>query len=199
MFDQVRWVFAVLWLVSFPVLLFWVVLHSFVGFWRRMGATVTYVVLLAGCVGLGAVLFAWRGRILAVEFGVHPVLVGLAAVLTGISAAVDVRARRHLKARTLVGLPELRGESDPEALLDDGIYGRIRHPRYVGAALGYVASACLANYLFLWGAAPLFLLLVHTIVLLEERELVARFGAAYADYMARVPRYLPRLTRPPAP
>jgi protein-S-isoprenylcysteine O-methyltransferase Ste14 len=95
---------------------------------------------------------------------------------------------------TLVGVPELRGASAPAALLTGGIYAKVRHPHYVGATFGYVASAFLANYLFLWAALPAFLLLLHTVVLLEERELEERFGDAWRDYAARVPRYVPRLT-----
>jgi protein-S-isoprenylcysteine O-methyltransferase Ste14 len=32
---------------------------------------------------------------------------------------------------------------------------------------------------------------LHAIVLLEERELVERFGQEYRDYALRVPRYIP--------
>jgi protein-S-isoprenylcysteine O-methyltransferase Ste14 len=33
---------------------------------------------------------------------------------------------------------------------------------------------------------------IHLVVILEERELVDRFGDAYRKYAARVPRYFPR-------
>lgn len=194
MLDQVRYGFALLWLISFPVLLFWVALHPFVAFWRRMGLAATYTILVAGCVGLGAILFALRGPLLAAELGTGPALWVLTAAAYAVSAAFESQARRHLRMGTLVGVPELRGASAPEALLTTGIYGRVRHPRYVGATFGYVASAFFANYLFLWAALPVFLLLLHTVVLLEERELEERFGDAWRDYAARVPRYVPRLS-----
>ena len=162
-----------------------------------MGTAATYVILLAGVAGVAAVLFAFRRPLLAVEFGTGPALWVLAGAAYAASLAIETRARKHLRLTSLVGVPELRGDGAPQALLTDGIYARIRHPRYVGATLGYVASAFLANYLFLYAALPAFLLLLHTVVLLEERELLERFGEAYRAYMERVPRYLPRLSAPP--
>ena len=193
MLDQVRYGFALLWLVAFPVLLFWIALHPFVAFWRRMGLAATYAILVAGCAAVGALLFMLRRPLLAVEFGTGPVLWALTALTYAASLTVETHARKHLGMATLVGIPELRGRGSHDALLTQGIYGRVRHPRYLGAALGYVASAFLANYLFLWAALPAFLLLLHTVVLLEERELEERFGEAYRSYAARVPRYFPRM------
>lgn len=191
--DQVRYVFALLWLVSFPILLFWIALHPLVAFWRRLGLAATYAVLLCLCVAAGAVLYTFRGPLLAVDFGTGPVWWALTAVTYAASLWVETRARKLLSPGTLIGIPELRGDAADERLLTTGIYGRIRHPRYVGAMLGYVASAFLANYLFLYAALPVFLLLLHSVVLLEERELLDRFGKRYAAYMERVPRYLPTL------
>ena len=158
-----------------------------------MGLAATYTMLLAGCGAVSAILFSLRQSLLAVEFGTGPVLWVLAAATYTASLAVEIRARKPLRAPILVGVPELRGDGSRKALLTTGIYGAVRHPRYVGATLGYVASAFLANYLFLYAALPVFLLLLHTTVLLEERELLERFGNPYRAYMARVPRYVPRL------
>jgi len=177
--------------VSFPILLFWVALHRFVAFWRRMGLTTTYAILVAGMVGGGVVLFSLRKPLLAVEFGTAPVLWAPAALAYATAVALEVRAR-HLRLATFAGVSELRGDRAPASLLTDGIYGRVRHPRYVASMLGYLASAFLANYLFLYAAAPVYLLVLHTVVLLEERELEERFGEAYRGYADRVPRYLPR-------
>ena len=197
MLDQVRYVFALLWLISFPILLFWIALHPWVAFWRRMGMAATYTILVAGCLAVSAVLFAARGPLLAVEFGTGPLLWTLAAASYALSLAVETRARRHLKVSTLVGVPELRGSAGADVLLTAGIYARIRHPRYVGATFGYLASVFLANYLVLWAMLPLFLLTLHTVVLLEERELEERFGEAWQAYARQVPRYLPRISARP--
>ena len=191
--DVARYLFAALWLVTFPVLLFWIGLHPFAAFWRRMGLAATYVILLAACVSVSVVLFRFRGPLLAVEYGTHPVLWALAAASYGLGVSIELRCRKHLKLSTLVGVPELRGAASEQNLLTGGIYGQMRHPRYVGATLGYLASAFFANYLFLYAALPVFLALLHVTVVLEERELEERFGEPYRAYKATVPRYLPRL------
>ena len=56
----------------------------------------------------------------------------------------------------------------------------------------------LAGEALIWGSwvvglwAAIFVLINHTyFVLLEEPDLAARFGASYAAYRARVPRWVP--------
>jgi len=80
----------------------------------------------------------------------------------------------------------------PGKLLTDGIFARIRHPRYVEILLAVLTYALFSNYLasylmFLFG-----LPMIYLIVLLEERELRQRFGAEYEAYCRRVPRFIPR-------
>ena len=71
------------------------------------------------------------------------------------------------------------------------MYSRIRHPRYVEIVLGSLAYALFANDLGAYIMAFLTIPGLHAIVLLEERELVERFGQEYRDYALRVPRYIP--------
>jgi protein-S-isoprenylcysteine O-methyltransferase Ste14 len=84
------------------------------------------------------------------------------------------------------------------ALTTTGLYGRLRHPAYLGALL----SACGAALTFrsgvgLVGAVALaFVLRVR--VGGEERLLAERFGEAFAAYRARTGRLWPRLGRRPA-
>lgn len=73
------------------------------------------------------------------------------------------------------------------------IYGRIRHPRYVEFMVGGTGWALILNYLGVYLLMAITVLMLFVIVLLEERELRDRFGEAYVEYCARVPRFIPRL------
>ena len=68
----------------------------------------------------------------------------------------------------------------------------IRHPRYVEIAFATFGYAAISNYLGCWILAILTIPVIHAIVILEERELMDRFGDSYRDYAARVPRYFPK-------
>lgn len=81
----------------------------------------------------------------------------------------------------------------PRVLVPSGLYRFSRNPMYVGyvaIALGYFLwSGELALLLY----AALFAAAIHAwIVWIEEPGLRRRFGASYADYTRRVPRWLGR-------
>ena len=96
----------------------------------------------------------------------------------------------HCCGRILVGTPEL-SPSDHGHLLTDGIYGRVRNPRYIEVLLAVLAYASVANFSGTWILALLSLPAFQLVVLLEESELRDRFGAEYVDYCRRVPRWIP--------
>jgi protein-S-isoprenylcysteine O-methyltransferase Ste14 len=93
----------------------------------------------------------------------------------------------------LLGVPEIAPERPDNRLLTDGIYGRIRHPRYVAVMLGTFAVAFFTNYLVVYVIALLCVPALYLVVLLEERELRERFGDEFVRYAERVPRFLPKL------
>ncbi len=45
----------------------------------------------------------------------------------------------------------------------------------------------------MWIVAVVWLVLMLVAILCEEREMRARFGAAYVDYCRRVPQFLPSI------
>jgi protein-S-isoprenylcysteine O-methyltransferase Ste14 len=59
--------------------------------------------------------------------------------------------------------------------------------------LGLLGYALIANYLAIYLLFPICAASLYLIVLLEERELRDRFGAAYQAYARRVPRFIPRI------
>ena len=81
-------------------------------------------------------------------------------------------------------------------LVHGGIYALTRNPMYVGnclIALGVtMVVGSPAVYLVV---LPFFLFVYHALVAAEEAYLRRAFGAEYAAYCARVPRWRPRLDR----
>ena len=80
-------------------------------------------------------------------------------------------------------------------LVMDAPYRWIRHPLYSSAVL-VVSAICLitANWFLLaTGVAVLSVLIMRTRT--EERNLVARFGESYQNYMTRTGRFVPKIAR----
>jgi methanethiol S-methyltransferase len=71
------------------------------------------------------------------------------------------------------------------------LYGRVRHPLYLGWALAFWATPTMTlGHLLLAGALTLYMAVA---VCFEERDLVGHFGGTYRDYQRRVPMFVPRL------
>ena len=192
--DTVRYSLALLTLVTFiPGILFWPFAHGLVHRWRQLGLALSYTVLGAILIAIGTGVFVLRQTLLAVEFG-PPGWLGWPALLCFVAAVVvEVQCRKHLTLRTLVGIPEL--SSTPTPLLDQGSYARLRHPRYVVVILSVFALALFTNYLAVYLLCPLAGVVLYGITLMEERELVERFGEAYEQYQQRVPRFVPKIPK----
>lgn len=189
------WVGVLLVVSMPPAILWWFVVHPFIGFWRRMGTRMAFGVVGALMLGLGAGLIPLRNALLGRDLGTHVPLVVLASLLAAAGSAMALWRRRHLTHRMLTGLNEL--ERDTTSLLTRGPYAVLRHPRYVEVVLFTFAYAAFANHVGAWVVAVLSIPFLHAVVIMEERELADRFGAAWAEYRDRVPRYLPRLRRSP--
>jgi protein-S-isoprenylcysteine O-methyltransferase Ste14 len=111
---------------------------------------------------------------------------------------------RAFDGRTFLGLRQaadhVAGRPErPAALREEGILGVIRHPWYAGTLILLAFSLPITDVNLAWRTVLAAYVLIGTE--LEERKLLVEFGAPYADYRRRVPRYMPRLRRgagPPA-
>jgi protein-S-isoprenylcysteine O-methyltransferase Ste14 len=70
-----------------------------------------------------------------------------------------------------------------------GPYRLVRHPLMTGLLLCFWSASTFTAGHLLWAAGLTGYILLGTF--LEERDLVARFGAAYRSYAARVPAFFP--------
>jgi len=75
-------------------------------------------------------------------------------------------------------------------LVTEGLYAWVRNPMYVG--FGFITAGLAIAFASDWTLVlmlPAAVVLHLGVVLREERYLEAKFGDAYRQYMARVPRY----------
>jgi protein-S-isoprenylcysteine O-methyltransferase Ste14 len=81
----------------------------------------------------------------------------------------------------------------PKKLVITGPYQYTRNPMISGAILILLGETVLFNSwpLFLWTIIFLAGKLLY-LPLIEEKELMQRFGEPYLEYLARVPRWIPR-------
>ncbi len=194
--DTARYLAALLILITLPPgILLWFFIHPFASFWRKFGPTWTYLILGFPMLGLMVGIFLARKTLLSMDFGAHYLLSLLALLCFAGAAVIGFKRKRLLTFGILAGLPELSQKRYPGKLLTQGIYAKVRHPRYVEVFLAVLAYALFANYLGPYVAVALSVPTIGWTVFLEERELRERFGSEYEEYCREVPRFIPRLSR----
>ena len=194
MIDRVRYFFGIGSLIVLPPsLLYWFVIHPWARWWRRWGPLRTYFVVVPVMAAFGALLFRFREPLLGTNLGTNWSLVAVALVLYGGVTWLEFQYWRHLSIATLVGITELSPSGQQKGrLLQEGIYGVVRHPRYLSAGISVIANALFINYAGLYILVLLLVPVGYLMIVLEERELIERFGEEYRKYQRGVPRLIPR-------
>ena len=145
-----------------------------------------FTLVVPGTVGVYVPWLLARGRPPAAG-----VRLATAVALIALGAAIYAWCARDFAA---LGRGTPAPVDAPRTLVVRGPYRHTRNPMYLGVLAVILGWAIFfrASALALYGAvvAALF----HAfVVLYEEPHLRKKFGAEYADYCARVPRWLPRL------
>lgn len=192
--DTIRYFIALILVVSLPMLfLYWVLIHPLIKFWRAKGVRLTYTVMLT-LIAIGMIgLFSIRQELLTTDFGTSYPLLIVGILCLVLAGALRFAIQKRLTMKILLGLPEIAPDRYPRALITDGIYARVRHPRYAQLLIALVGYALIANHLASYIVVALWLPAIHVIVALEEKELLEHFGESYANYCLRVPRFIPKI------
>jgi protein-S-isoprenylcysteine O-methyltransferase Ste14 len=110
---------------------------------------------------------------------------GIALILLGVAHALPSVAL-FVRTRTTI-VPHHKSA----ALVTGGPYRWTRNPMYVGLVLVYLGIAALVGSAWALLLLPLPVLAMNAVVIpMEERQLEAMFGPSYAEYKARVRRWL---------
>jgi protein-S-isoprenylcysteine O-methyltransferase Ste14 len=181
------WLAAIVMFLQLPIPIYWFAVHPFGRFWRARPAAAFATGLLISWPPVTACLILYRREIFGAR---RPAMAAIVAglILIVLELFIFWRVHRDLGTARLVGKTELSGAGELER---QGIYGRIRHPRYAGSFLALVGACLLAGTHAAWIVAAVWTALMLAAILMEERELRARFGASYEDYCRRVPRFIP--------
>jgi protein-S-isoprenylcysteine O-methyltransferase Ste14 len=181
------WLAALVLFLQLPIPLYWFVLHPLVGFWRQRPKASYIVGLLLSWPPVTACILVFRRELFRADWPpAWRIVLGFA--LIAFEVWLFGRLTRDLGVARLVGKTELSGAG---SLARNGIYGRMRHPRYLGSFLAVVGACLLAAKPAMWVVAAVWTLLMLLAISLEERELRRRFGAEYEHYAREVPRFFP--------
>jgi protein-S-isoprenylcysteine O-methyltransferase Ste14 len=117
-------------------------------------------------------------------------IAGVVVVSTGIFLLVAT-----IRLFIVIGRGTLAPWKPPQKLVVEGPYRYVRNPMISGVSLILAGEAILfSSYCLLLWLIVFFLVNHLYFVLVEEPELVRRFGDEYEIYKQNVPRWLPRLT-----
>jgi protein-S-isoprenylcysteine O-methyltransferase Ste14 len=174
--------------------LFWLVVHPFIGGWRKRGRR-AYVWILpiwtAFILATLTLMGPFRGSHFYMNWWMW--VPGITLFLAGF--LIYRSASQGFRGVQLSGLAELEPERHGQQLVTSGVHGWVRHPIYL-AHLCEMLGWCIGT-----GLMPLYALLIFTTITggvtirIEDRELEARFGEDYRRYRQQVPAVIPRFFR----
>lgn len=182
-----RWVAAFVLFLQLPIPLFWFVVHPSIGFWRRHQTAAYFTGVLIAWPAVTASLILFRNELFLRDVpAAGRIAVGIALIL--FELWIFGRVKRDLGIAKFVGKTELSGSGE---VISRGIYGRIRHPRYLGSFIAILGACFLAGTRMLWFVAAVWTVLTLIAIAMEEREMCTRFGESYLEYRRTVPRFIP--------
>lgn len=88
--------------------------------------------------------------------------------------------------------PVLYRAQKERRLATTGMYGRVRHPQYVGFILIMLGFLLQWPTILTLAMFPVLVVMYVRLALSEERQAAQDFGSEWSDYAARTPRFLPR-------
>lgn|SRR3989338_8090938 len=185
--------FALVFYVPLPPLI--IAIHKTLPWWRRLG-TKSYPIFLfsffISYLVLCWIIFLYKDSILSWRL-YESTWAFLGFIPLGGGIVLGIITVRTLSFKVLFGLPEIDSAHYSTILMTKGIYRTIRHPRYLEFILEVFGIAILSGLgwnfiLFVYMGVGVWLMTV-----VEEGELIQRFGEHYVEYKKQTGRFWPKV------
>ncbi|MFX0084389.1 MAG: methyltransferase family protein [Candidatus Hodarchaeota archaeon] len=86
------------------------------------------------------------------------------------------------------GVPKGKAYIHTTKLVNDGIYGLIRHPQYTGGMIIAFSMCLIIQTLITYALAIIAIVSAYLSMIFEEERLMIKFGSHYETYKTEVPR-----------
>jgi protein-S-isoprenylcysteine O-methyltransferase Ste14 len=172
--------------------LFWIPVHAFPKFFRKIGLA-TYIVPLI--TWLPAAYFIYAQRSFLLHYKIHfPEFVDIPGIVLLIAGTlVHIWTGRLLSLSGLIGVPEVSA-AIRSRFVAEGAFSVVRHPTYLAHTMMFLGVFLVTGVVTVGIITIVDLLVVNMFVIpLEERELLFRFGEDYKHYKEKVPRFFPKV------
>ncbi len=117
------------------------------------------------------------------------------SVIQGLAVIMLIATLMQTDPLDFLGLRQLTeiGGNKPPVLVTDGWYAYVRHPLYLGILiLFWLVPEMTVNRLAVIAALSIYLVIG---AYFEERKLLKDFGDEYAEYRARTPMIIPKISK----
>ena len=170
--------------------LFWIPVHGFSRFFKRIGVF-TYLTPLITWLPAAVLIYVSRSWILGYRIELPAVLQGLGwAVFLG-GLLLQLWTLRILGGLRIIGIPEVTRLVKGRVFMS-GPFSVIRHPTYASHTIMFAGVFLISGVIMAGIITVLDMLIINAFVIpLEDRELIERFGDEYRGYKGRVPAYFP--------
>ena len=116
-------------------------------------------------------------------------IIGTVFIVGGFSVVIYYTIL-HIKTGRTTPLPVIE---QPKKFIVNGLYKYCRNPMYLAEIFIFLGLFFLLGYLLLFFYSMAFFSIVNMLVIyIEEPEMQRKFGKQYAEYVKKVPRWIPK-------
>jgi len=184
---------ALITLIVWPVIpLFWIPVHLFPRFFRKL-KLFTYAIPVIAWLPVAYLIYQNGDFLLYYKLNFPGVIRGTGIFFLIAGTGTHLWTAKLLNFWGLIGLPEVYEEMKGR-LVATGAFSVVRHPTYLAHTIMFTGIFLASGVISVGIVTCVDFLVINLFVIpLEEKELIARFGEEYRDYIKKVPKLIPRL------